>query len=93
MRAPWRWRWGRILRLCIQATAWHLAIQWSPFFTIPLAIWLVLQIRAGATEPLPSPTRGDAYEDKTAGHTREVKFNGAQTTYTPDVTGSRSGKG
>lgn len=84
MRAPWRWRWGAILELLLRAGAWTLAIWWAPVLGIALAVWLVLQVRATYTQPLPSPTRGDVYEAVTS-HNIEKRYNDAQTTFTPDA--------
>lgn len=58
-RAPWRWGWGRILGLILRCGAWALALEWSPFFGIPLAAWIYMQLRAGYSEPLP---QGDGHE-------------------------------
>lgn len=66
-RAPWRWGWGRILGLILRCGAWALALEWSPFFGIPMAAWIYMQLRAGCNEPLPSPTEAEEGQDKEAG--------------------------
>ena len=67
VRAPWRWSWGRILGLILRCGAWALALSWSPFFGIVLSFWVYAQLRAGYTEPLPSPTDGKGLDGKAAG--------------------------
>lgn len=89
-QAPWHWRWRSILGLCLQCGAWWLALKWSPFFGIPLSLWVVMQIRAGYTEPLPadpSPTsESDTYNSLTSDFTTLKRYNDAQTTFSPPVT-------
>lgn len=67
VRAPWRWRWHLILGLLLRCGAWSLALIWSPFFGIALSFWVYAQLRAGYTEPLPSPTDGKGLDGKAAG--------------------------
>ena len=86
MRAPWRWHWGRILALLAQCAGWAGALQWSPFFGIPCALWVAMNIRAGYTEPRSPTADTTPLQGEEADHRREVKFNGAQTTYTPPLT-------
>lgn len=65
-RAPWRWRWGRILGLLLRCGAWALALRWSPFFGAVLGFWVYAQLRAQDPHPLPSPIAEEGPEDKEA---------------------------
>lgn len=67
-RAPWRWHWGRLAGLLIRCGVWALALRWSTFFGIALSFWVYAQLRAGYSEPLPSPTDGERAEQEEAGH-------------------------
>lgn len=87
IRPPWHWRWGRILRLLLQCGAWWLAVLWSPFFAIPLAGWIAMNVVLGYRQPLPSPTVEPLPAQETAGWRVERKHNGALTTITSLVDG------
>lgn len=66
-RAPWRWRWGRIVLMVLGWWAWALLLGWSAFFGIVLSLYLYAQLRAACNEPLPSPTERGDDEDEEAG--------------------------
>ena len=85
MRAPWRWRWGAILALLLRAGAWSLVIWWAPVLAIALAGWLVLWLKSHDPHPLPRPEPEGVVTIIHAGHRVEKRFNGAQTTVTPEA--------
>lgn len=84
MRAPWRWRWGRILALIAATAAWILLIRWSAFFAIPYALWLGAKVIAGDTEPR-SPTAPAVDPNAPTRYIIEKRYGNAQTTFTPEA--------
>jgi hypothetical protein len=61
------------------------AVQWSPFFAIPVAVWFVIWVRAGGSQPLPHAEPEGVVTTIHAGHRVEKRYNGAQTTVTPEA--------
>lgn len=83
IRAPWRWRWGRVLLFLVKVAAWWVLLRWAPVLGIPCALWVAMQIRALPNEPLPSPTVTPLPGEIVAGHRVERRYNDAQTTFHP----------
>lgn len=67
MRAPWRWRWGRILGLLLLWSGVCLVLRWAPVLSLAVAGWFVLWVRAGVTQPR-SPGVDPLSGDEEAGH-------------------------
>lgn len=75
MRAPWRWRWGRILALLLIWTGVLLVLGWAPVLSVAVAGWIVLWLRSDP-HPLPSPTGDPLSGDEEAGHSVTVLGSG-----------------
>lgn len=85
IRPPWRWHWGQICRLLAGLELAYWAIQWSPFFGIPVAVWFVIWAKGQDPHPLPHRKREVVATTIIAGQRVERHNNGARITVTPDA--------